>query len=100
MIPANQTLDHHATTGVLHLHASGCRSESAVRGIARLQRLLFAIQHTPEIQATSHGPALEVAGFIHGADPSPAAPSFDQMMATVTDRAGSQPSQRGGHQHD
>lgn len=87
---------------VLLLHASNQRGDSAVRGITRLQKLLFVIEQRLEAQsefyAFDYGPfneevndavrALEVAGFIHSAEPPPGPPSFDQMMATVTARAG------------
>lgn len=88
---------------VLLLHASNQRGDSAVRGITRLQKLLFVIEQKLASQnqfyAFNYGPfneevndaarALEVAGFIRSAEPVAAGPpSFQQMITAVTERAG------------
>jgi predicted DNA binding CopG/RHH family protein len=88
---------------VLLLHASNQRGDSAVRGMTRLQKLLFVIEQKLASQsafyAFNYGPfneevndaarALEVAGFIRSSEPAVAGlPSFQQMLATVTERAG------------
>ena len=68
---------------VLLLHASNERGDSAVRGITRLQKLLFVIEQTlasqSQFYAFNYGPfneevndaarALEVAGFTRSAEP-------------------------------
>jgi len=88
---------------VLLLHAPNKRGTSAVRGMTRLQKLLFVIDQKLEAQsqfyAFNYGPfnaevndaarALEVAGFTRSGEPAaPGPPSFKQMIATVTERAG------------
>lgn len=88
---------------VLLLHATNQRGDSAVRGMTRLQKLLFVIEQElaarSQFYAFNYGPfneevndaarALEVAGFIRTSEPvAPGPPSFQQMMATVTERAG------------
>lgn len=90
---------------VLLLHATNARGEDAIRGVTRLQKLLFAIEQTIGAQqsgfyAHSYGPfnegvtdaaeALRLAGFLEGSEPSPSAgaPSFEEMIATAADRAG------------
>lgn len=88
---------------VLLLHASNQRGDSAVRGITRLQKLLFVIEQKlasqSQFYAFNYGPfneevndaarALEVAGFIRSAEPVAAGPpSFQQMITAVTERAG------------
>jgi predicted DNA binding CopG/RHH family protein/uncharacterized protein YwgA len=88
---------------VLLLHAPNQRGTSAVRGITRLQKLLFVIEQKLEARsqfyAFHYGPfneevndaarALEVAGFIRsGESVSAGPPSFKQMIAAVTERAG------------
>ncbi|MHB1511046.1 MAG: CopG family antitoxin [Acidimicrobiales bacterium] len=87
---------------VLLLHAANQQGDSAVRGMTRLQKLLFVIEQKLGSQsafyAFNYGPfneevndaarALEVAGFIQSAEPESAGPpSFQEMMATVTERA-------------
>lgn len=87
---------------VLLLHATNQRGDSTVRGMTRLQKLLFVIEQKLEAQsqfyAFNFGPfneevndaarALEVAGFIRSSEPvASGPPSFDQMMAAVSDRA-------------
>jgi predicted DNA binding CopG/RHH family protein len=88
---------------VLLLHAPNKRGASAVRGMTRLQKLLFVIDQKLEAQsqfyAFNYGPfndevndaarALEVAGFTRSGEPAASGPpSFKQMIATVTERAG------------
>jgi len=88
---------------VLLLHAPNKRGASAVRGMTRLQKLLFVIEQRLEAQsqfyAFNYGPfneevndaaqALEVAGFTRSSEPAASGPpSFKQMIATVTERAG------------
>ncbi|HXY45873.1 MAG TPA: hypothetical protein VEH29_16925 [Acidimicrobiales bacterium] len=88
---------------VLLLHASNQRGDSAVRGMTRLQKLLFVVEQKLESQsrfyAFNYGPfneevndaaeALRIAGFIRNASPVAAGPpSFQQMMAAVSERAG------------
>lgn len=89
---------------VLLLHTTNQRGDSVVRGMTRLQKLLFVIEQKLAAQsqfyAFNYGPfneevndaarALEVAGFIRSSEPqSSGPPSFQQMIATVTNRAGS-----------
>ena len=88
---------------VLLLHASNERGDSAVRGVTRLQKLLFVIEQKLESQsrfyAFNYGPfneevydaaeALKVAGFIRNVQPvASGPPSFQQMLAAVSERAG------------
>lgn len=90
---------------VLLLHATNARGQDAVRGITRLQKLLFVIEQTIGSQqsgyyAHSYGPfnegvndaaqALRLAGFLTGAETPPSAgpPSFAEMIATAAERAG------------
>ena len=88
---------------VLLLHAPNARGETAVRGMTRLQKLLFVIEQKLASQSSfyafNYGPfneevndaaqALEVAGFIRSVQPAGSGPpSFQQMMAAVTERAG------------
>lgn len=88
---------------VLLLHAANQRGDSAVRGMTRLQKLLFVIEQKlasqSQFYAFNYGPfneevndaarALEVAGFIRGGEPvASGPPSFQQMMAAVDERAG------------
>ena len=87
---------------VFLLHATNGRGDSAIRGMTRLQKLLFVIEK--EIRAKSNfyaynfGPfneqvndaehALEVAGFISSSEPSSSGPpSFKEMVASVSHRA-------------
>jgi uncharacterized protein YwgA len=88
---------------VLLLHAPNQRGDSAVRGMTRLQKLLFVVEQKLASQTRSYafnyGPfneevndaarALEVAGFIRNAQAvASGKPSFHQMMAAITERAG------------
>lgn len=88
---------------VLLLHASNLRGDSAVRGMTRLQKLLFVIEQKlasqSQFYAFNYGPfneevndaarALEVAGFTHSAESvASGPPSFQQMMTAVAERAG------------
>ncbi len=89
---------------VLLLHATDARGQDAIRGITRLQKLLFVIEQTIGAQtggfyAYSYGPfnegvndaakALELAGFLEGAQGQSAGPpSFAEMIATASERAG------------
>jgi predicted DNA binding CopG/RHH family protein/uncharacterized protein YwgA len=88
---------------VLLLHAPNKGGATAVRGMTRLQKLLFVIGQKLEAQtqfyAFNYGPfteevndaarALEIAGFIRSSEPpATGPPSFKQMIATVTERAG------------
>ncbi|TML41251.1 MAG: hypothetical protein E6G27_08025 [Actinobacteria bacterium] len=90
---------------VLLLHATNQRGDSAVRGMTRLQKLLFVLEQKLAAQTRSYafnyGPfnedvndaarALEVAGFIRSSEPvASGPPSFQQMIATVIDRARSE----------
>ena len=90
---------------VLLLHSSNQRGDSAIRGMTRLQKLLFVIEQNlasqSQFYAFNYGPfneevndaarALQVAGFIHSAEPvASGPPSFQHMMATVAERAGSE----------
>jgi uncharacterized protein YwgA len=89
---------------VFLLHAADEQGNSAVRGMTRLQKLLFVIEQKlasqSDFYAYNFGPfnedvndaarALEVAGFVRSPEPdSSGPPSFDEMMATVTERASS-----------
>jgi predicted DNA binding CopG/RHH family protein len=90
---------------VLLLHATNKRGQAAVRGITRLQKLMFVIEQNLARQsnfyAYNYGPfneqvndaanALRLAGFLQGADAElrrAVAPSFEQMLATVLERSG------------
>lgn len=89
---------------VLLLHATDQRSQDTIHGITRLQKLLFVIKQTVGTQAGSfyaynYGPfdegvndaarALELAGFLEGSKvQEPGPPSFAEMMATASERAG------------
>jgi predicted DNA binding CopG/RHH family protein len=89
---------------VLLLHAANPAGQDAIRGMTRLQKLLFVIEQTLGAQsggfyAYDYGPfneqvndtveALALAGFLHGPDaPSAAPPSFAEMIATTSERAG------------
>jgi predicted DNA binding CopG/RHH family protein/uncharacterized protein YwgA len=88
---------------VLLLHAPNQRGDSTVRGMTRLQKLLFVIEQKlasqSQFYAFNYGPfneevndaarALEVAGFIRSSQQGASGPpSFKQMMAAVTERAG------------
>jgi len=88
---------------VLLLHASDQSGDNTVRGMTRLQKLLFVIEQKLALQTQSYafnyGPfneevkeaarALEVAGFIGNVEPVVSGPpSFEHMMAALTERAG------------
>ncbi|MGO9754897.1 MAG: hypothetical protein ACLP8S_17535 [Solirubrobacteraceae bacterium] len=89
---------------VLLLHATNTREQDAIRGMTRLQKLLFVIEQTIDSQtggfyAYNYGPfnegvndaarALALAGFLKGAEPATAGPpSFAEMIATASERAG------------
>jgi predicted DNA binding CopG/RHH family protein len=89
---------------VLLLHATNARGLDAIRGITRLQKLLFVIEQTIDSKtsgfyAYNYGPfdegvndaatALAHAGFLKGTEPTPAGPpSFAEMIATASERAG------------
>jgi len=89
---------------VLLLHARKPDGQDAIRGMTRLQKLLFVIEQTLDAQsgrfyAYDYGPfneqvndtaeALALAGFLHGPEPARAEPpSFAEMVATASERAG------------
>lgn len=88
---------------VLLLHTPNKQGATAVRGMTRLQKLLFVIEQKLEAEsqfyAFNYGPfneevndaarALELAGFIRSGEPaSSGPPSFKEMIATVIERAG------------
>lgn len=91
---------------VLLLHTPGPSGGDAVRGMTRLQKLLFVIEQKVAPEASrfysfNFGPydervhdtaeALRVGGLITGSQAiaaSSAPPSFEDMMATVVDRKG------------
>ncbi|MGO9583576.1 MAG: hypothetical protein ACLP36_12280 [Acidimicrobiales bacterium] len=90
---------------VLLLHAAGREGATAVRGMTRLQKLLFVVEQQLSSQSSfyafNYGPfneevndaarALEVAGFIRSAEPTSAGPpSFQEMMTSVAGRAQSE----------
>jgi hypothetical protein len=91
---------------VLLLHAPGPSGGAAIHGVTRLQKLLFVMQQNlvpdaSQFYGFNYGPfdervpdtaeALRVRGFLKGSQPSAtpqAQPSFEDMMATVIERAG------------
>lgn len=89
---------------MLLLHTRNSRGEAAVRGITRLQKLLFVIEQSlaesrSAFYAFDYGPfdegvndaaeALRLAGFLRGSQPtSGGAPSFDEMLASAATRSG------------
>jgi predicted DNA binding CopG/RHH family protein len=88
---------------VLLLHANNEQGQNAIRGITRLQKLLFVIEQNLASQsrfyAFNYGPfneevkdaanALRLAGFLRGASSASAEPpTFEAMMATVFQRSG------------
>ncbi len=88
---------------VLLLHSSNARGEDVVRGITRLQKLLFVVEQklspSTDFYAYNFGPfdeevnktaeALRLAGFVQGGNPASAEPlSFAAMMAVVAEKAG------------
>jgi hypothetical protein len=97
---------------VLLLHARNSRGQDAVRGITRLQKLLFVLEQTlserPErFYAFNFGPfdervndaanALQISGYLAGAATAASAgpPSFAEMMAGANKRAMSQEQKSG-----
>ncbi len=89
---------------VLLLHAPNAQGHDAVRGITRLQKLLFVLEQALTAQgggfyAFKYGPfnegvndaaqALRLAGFLQGGAPMASGPpSFAEMVATATERTG------------
>lgn len=89
---------------VLLLHATNTRGQDAVRGITRLQKLVFVIEKTLAAQgggfyAFNYGPfnegvndaahALQLAGFLRGTESvASGPPSFAEMVATAEERSG------------
>lgn len=89
---------------VLLLHAANNRGEDAIRGVTRLQKLLFVIEQTlgtsNRFYPLHYGPfdegvydaaeALRVAGFLRDSAPDAPQepPSFAEIMASVERRAG------------
>jgi hypothetical protein len=89
---------------VLLLHATSKDGEDAIRGVTRLQKLLFVLEQKLGAQqsrfyAYNFGPfneevndaadALRLAGFLRGGEPgADRLPSFAEMMATVVERSG------------
>ena len=88
---------------VLLLHATNSQGASAIRGMTRLQKLLFVVEQTFASQSSFYafnfGPfneevndaarALEVAGFTSSTEAAQSSdpPSFEDMMATVSRRS-------------
>ncbi len=88
---------------VLLLHASGSGGQEAIRGMTRLQKLLFVIEQKlssgSHFYAYNYGPfdeavhdaanALRLAGFLRGSPAVKSAPpSFADMIATAERRSG------------
>jgi predicted DNA binding CopG/RHH family protein len=89
---------------VLLLHAPSRSGEDAVRGVTRLQKLLFVLEQKFASQSTrfyayNFGPfsedvndaadALKLAGFLRDVHPATAGPpSFAEMASTVVERSG------------
>ena len=88
---------------VLLLHSSNARGEDVVRGITRLQKLLFVVEQklssTTDFYAYNFGPfdeevnktaeTLRLAGFVQGGHAAGTEPlSFATMMAVVAGKAG------------
>jgi predicted DNA binding CopG/RHH family protein len=89
---------------VLLLHSPGRRGEEAIRGMTRLQKLLFVVEQklaatNSPFYAYKFGPftedvhdaveALRLAGFLNGGSSvKGAVPSFAEMMATAEQRSG------------
>lgn len=88
---------------VLLLHSSNARGEDVVRGITRLQKLLFVVEQklssSSDFYAFNYGPfdeevnktaeALRLAGFVEGGHTVGTEPlSFAVMMAVVAEKAG------------
>ena len=88
---------------VLLLHATDRRGQDPIRGITRLQKLLFVVEQKLAAQggfyAYNFGPfdeavndtarALRLGGFLRGSQPvGSGPPSFAEMMSTVVQRSG------------
>lgn len=88
---------------VLLLHSSNARGEDVVRGITRLQKLLFVVEQklssNSDFYAFNYGPfdeevsktaeALRLAGFVEGGHTVGTEPlSFAAMMAVVAEKSG------------
>jgi hypothetical protein len=89
---------------ILLLHAPNRNGEEAVRGVTRLQKLLFVLEQTLASKSSSFyaynfGPfseevndaaeALRLAGFLRGGERDTSGPpSFAEMASTVVDRSG------------
>lgn len=87
---------------VLLLHAKNERGQDRVRGITRLQKLLFVIEQQlstdRRFYAFNYGPfdegvndaadALRLAGFLEGSSANAGPPSFTEMLSTVVERSG------------
>lgn len=89
---------------VLLLHSPGRRGDDAIRGMTRLQKLLFVIEQklasehsrfyahnfgpfSEEVNDAAH--SLELAGFLRGSEAvKPQPPSFAEIMATAEGRSG------------
>jgi predicted DNA binding CopG/RHH family protein len=89
---------------IMLLHSPGSHGDDAIRGMTRLQKLLFVVEQKLAAQhsryyAYNFGPfneevndaahALRLAGFIRGSEAVKATPpSFAEMMATAAERSG------------
>ena len=89
---------------VLLLHSPGRRGDDAIRGMTRLQKLLFVVEQKlasehSRFYASNFGPfneevndaahALELAGFLRGSEAVKAEPpSFAEIIATAEGRSG------------
>lgn len=88
---------------ILLLDAPGSRGDEAIRGMTRLQKLLFVVEQTMSpnrhFYAYDYGPfdeavhdaaeSLRLAGFLRGSSAvKPTPPSFAEMMETASQRAG------------
>ena len=94
---------------VLLLHSPGRKGDDAIRGMTRLQKLLFVIEkklagERSHFYAYDYGPysdqvhdaveALRLAGFLRGsAGVKAQPPSFAEMVATVQERTGPHPNE-------
>jgi predicted DNA binding CopG/RHH family protein len=89
---------------VLLLHSPNRSGEDAVRGVTRLQKLLFVVEQklasrSSRFYAYNFGPfseevndaadALRLAGFLRGGVPAATGPpTFAEMVSTIVDRSG------------
>lgn len=94
---------------VLLLHSPGRKGDDAIRGMTRLQKLLFVIEQKLAAEHSSfyaydYGPysdqvndvvdALKLAGFLRGSEGvKPETPSFAEMVAMAEERSGPQTSE-------